>query len=121
MLRCAHGEVKAFNLAYKYEEEEEEQEPLVDRILDVVRDEDMFLERNNITGQLLLTPVEQVVMERVRKLFGPLNELDWEPEPPQQIAARKIQAIYRGYKGRSEFEMHQAAVSLMRLFQQAYN
>lgn len=123
MDRCEVLEVEDDEDDESYEEEEDEEEEvdyqLVDRILDAVPQEDFLVERNNITGQVLVTPLQQVALERFRNLFSYLNE--WEPETPQQVAARKIQAIYRGYKGRSEFEMHQAARSLMRLFQQAYN
>ena len=100
------------------DEEEEVDYPLVERILDAVPQEDFLIERNNITGQVLVTPLHQVALERFRNLFSYLNE--WEPETPQQVAARKIQAVYRGYKARDDFEQQQAARTLLRLFLQAY-
>lgn len=73
-------------------------------------------------GQWLIVSGQEVAFEGVRNLFGPLNELDaFEDEPredPRVVAARKIQAIFRGTQVRNT---HQTAVILMHLFQQAYN
>lgn len=64
------------------------------------------------------TQRHETAMASVRDLFGPLNDLDAEPVDPRSEAARKIQAIFRGYQTRNT---HQAAMGLYRLFQQAYN
>jgi hypothetical protein len=73
-------------------------------------------------GRWIITTSHEVAMEGVRGLFGPLNELDEQldeqPEDPRNVAARKIQAIFRGNQVRNT---HRAAVGLMRLFQQLYN
>lgn len=69
-------------------------------------------------GQWLIVSGQEVAYEGVRNLFGPLNELDAYEEDPRQVAARKIQAIFRGTQTRN---MHVAAVGLIRLFAQAYH
>jgi hypothetical protein len=118
-------------------------------------------------GRWMLINSQELALENVRGLFGPLNNLDIEndelvPAPPsepsfrfpegdprrevvyhwtreegvivplppnyveelerqefvQQQAIRKIQAFFRGNQVRNT---HEAAKTLMRLFQQAYN
>lgn len=69
-------------------------------------------------GRWVITTSHELAMEGVRNLFGPLNELDAVEEDPRDVAARKIQAIFRGTQTRNH---HQAAVALMGLFVQAYN
>lgn len=76
-------------------------------------------------GQWLIVSGQEVAYEGVRGLFGPLNELDAVEEDPRDavedtrnVAARKIQAIFRGTQTRNT---HVAAVGLMRLFAQAYH
>ena len=183
-----------------YEEEESvaESEELIERINEQVPRDDFLFERNNITGQLLITPLEHIAMQQFRNLFGRLNDFEeygeppaparvqrireddpgaftiyhwrrdvgvidsnpaptdasellrypegdprrrvvyhWErdagvivPLPPnyvedlerqeaaRQEAAQKIQAFFRGNQVRNT---HEAAVTLLRLFQQAYN
>ena len=70
------------------------------------------------SGEWVITNKLDVAYESVRNLFGPLNEFEEEQESPQQIAARKIQAFFRGNQAQNT---HKAAMTLMRLFQQAYN
>jgi len=67
-------------------------------------------------GRWIITTSHEMAMESVRNLFGPLNELDAVEDDPQDVAARKIQAIFRGKQVRNT---HEAALGLMRLFQQA--
>ncbi len=99
---------------YEEEEDEEEEEiSIQDRILRELSS-DFLLERNLYTGQFLITPRETLALQQVRSLFGPLNELDEEEQPEipsQEVAARKIQAIFRGNQVRSTFG---AAITLMR-------
>jgi hypothetical protein len=67
-------------------------------------------------GRWIITTSRELAMEGIRNLFGPLNELDVE-ESSEEIAARKIQAIYRGYQERSAFAMKQAVHALVHLSQ----
>lgn len=69
-------------------------------------------------GRWMLINSQEMALEGVRDLFGPLNELDAVEEDPRDVAARKIQAFFRGNEARNT---HAAAVGLMRLFMQAYN
>jgi hypothetical protein len=69
------------------------------------------------SGEWVITKNEEMALESVRNLFGPMNNLE-EQDPPQQIAARKIQAFFRGNQHRNT---HKAAMALIHLFQQAYN
>lgn len=69
-------------------------------------------------GQWLIVSGQEMAFEGVRNLFGPLNELNAFEEDPREVAARKIQAIFRGTQVRNT---HKAAVGLMHLFMQAYN
>lgn len=69
-------------------------------------------------GRWMLINSQEMALEGVRGLFGPLNELDAMEEDPRDVAARKIQAIFRANQVRNT---HEAAVGLMRLFIQAYN
>ena len=85
-----------------------------DRLAEMLMSDEWILERNVRTGQLLFTPAIEVSLSQVRNLFGPLNDLDAEPTRPiQDTAARKIQAIFRGYKTRETFQavraLHQLA------------
>jgi hypothetical protein len=68
-------------------------------------------------GRWIITTSHEMAMEGVRNLFGPLNELDAVEEDPRSVAARKIQAIFRGTQIRNT---HAGAVGLMRLFAQGY-
>jgi len=69
-------------------------------------------------GRWMVCSSSSLAHENLRSLFGPLNDLDAEePEDPRIVAARKIQAIFRGNQVRNT---HGAAVNLLRLFQQAY-
>lgn len=78
------------------------------------------LERNP-QGQWLVTSTHDIAYESLRNVFGPLNTLDVEVETPQEVAARKIQAVFRGYRARSGTDVHKAAQTLLRLFLQAYS
>jgi hypothetical protein len=66
-------------------------------------------------GRWIITTSYELAMEGFRGLFGPLNELDAVEEDPRSVAARKIQAIFRGTQVRNT---HKAAMGLMRLFTQ---
>jgi hypothetical protein len=61
--------------------------------------------------------MEAMAYEGVRSLFGPLNELDVE-EDSRDLAARKIQAIFRGHQLRNK---HRAAMTLYRLYERVTN
>lgn len=63
-------------------------------------------------GRWIITTSHELAMEGVRNLFGPMNELEVEQETSQEVAARKIQAIFRGHRQRSTFK---AVTSLMQL------
>jgi hypothetical protein len=67
-------------------------------------------------GRWMIVNSQELAMEAVRNLFGPLNELDAVEEDPREVAARKIQAVLRGNIVRNT---HRAAMGLMRLFIQA--
>lgn len=90
-----------------------------DYLASLLMNDDFILERNVRTGQFLITPATEVSLMHVRNLFGPLNDLDYN-EPSKEFAARKIQAVYRGYKARTTFETQKAAHTLMLLFLEAY-
>lgn len=100
------------------EDEEDESDSISheDRLADMLMSDDWVLERNVRTGQLLFTPAIEVSLMRVRNLFGPLNDLDAGSAPVLDSAAKKIQAVYRGYKVRTTLETRKAARSLMDLF-----
>ena len=91
-----------------------------DDLVDMLMSDDWVLERNVVSGQFLFTPASEISLMRVRNLFGPLNAMDEEPLPSEIMAARKIQAVYRGYKARTTFQTQKAAQTLMRLFLHAY-
>ena len=86
-----------------------------DRLTEMLMGDEWVLERNVVSGQLLFTPTIEIAFMQLRNLFGPLNDMDIQ-EPSKDVAAKKIQAIYRGYKARTAFESKNAARSLMRLF-----
>lgn len=67
-------------------------------------------------GQWLITSNRQMAYDSVQALFGPLNQLE-VVETPEEVAARKIQAIFRGYQDR---KVYQGVRSLMRLNPEAY-
>ena len=69
-------------------------------------------------GRWIITTSYEMAMEGIRSLFGPLNEFHAVEEDPKEVAARKIQAIFRGTQVRNT---HRTAMTLMSLFQQAYN
>lgn len=91
-----------------------------DWLADMLMSEDWVLERNVRTGQFLFTPAVEISLMQVRNLFGPLNDMDAEPSPSADFAARKIQAVYRAYKARTTLQTQKAAQALMRLFLDAY-
>lgn len=106
------------------EEEDEDDETYADAESQTATDvpdeeelEDIRWERLG-PGRWVITTSHELAMEGFRNLFGPINELDAVEEDPREIAARKIQAIFRGTLIRNK---HTAAVALMRLFQQTYN
>ncbi len=65
-------------------------------------------------GRWLVVSSREVAYEGIRSLFGPLNEFE-EEETPVTVAARKIQAIYRGYKVRETHQTQQVVQGLMSL------
>ena len=65
-------------------------------------------------GHWLVISNRELAYEGFRSLFGPLNEFE-EEETPVTVAARKIQAIYRGYKVRDTRQTQQAVQGLMSL------
>ena len=69
-------------------------------------------------GRWIITTSYEMAMEGIRSLFGPLNEFHAVEEDPKEVAARKIQAIFRGTQVRNT---HRTAMTLMSLFQQACN
>ena len=91
-----------------------------DWLADMLMSEDWILERNVVTGQFLFTSAAEVSMMRFRNLFGPLNDMDFEPTATRHLAARKIQTVYRAYKARTTFQVQKAARTLLKLFFEAY-
>lgn len=67
-------------------------------------------------GQWLITSNRQMAFDSLQALFGPLNQLE-AVETPEEIAAKKIQAIFRGYQDR---KVYQGVRSLLRLNPEAY-
>ena len=105
------------------DEEEEDDETYADAESETATDmpdedelEDVRWERIG-PGRWMIINAQEMAFEGIRSLFGPLNELDAVEEDPKEVAARKIQSIFRGNQVRNT---HEAAVGLMRLFQQAY-
>ena len=105
------------------DEEDEDDETYADAESETATDmpdeeelEDIRWERLG-PGRWIITTSHEMAMEGVRGLFGPLNELDAVEEEVDQedVAARKIQAIFRGTQVRNT---HRAVVGLMRLFHQ---
>lgn len=102
-----------------YEEEEsvaDSEELLIDRINEQLPRGEFLLERNNTTGQLLITSLDHIAMERFRNLFGYLNEIE-ENGPasaPLPEAARKIQALVRGHLARNFYTAARGLMALRR-------
>lgn len=71
-------------------------------------------------GRWVVSNSREVAYEGLRSLFGPMNELEVEEETSQEVAARKIQAIFRGYKVRSTRENQMAATALLSLLHYVY-
>jgi hypothetical protein len=71
-------------------------------------------------GRWIVSNSREMAYESLRSLFGPLNELEVQEETSQEVAARKIQAIFRGYTTRTKVEVHTAADMLLYLFNRAY-
>lgn len=66
-------------------------------------------------SQWMVTNSREMAYESLRNLFGPMNELEVQEESPQEVAIRKIQAIFRGRQVRNT---HLVALSLMQLVNQ---
>lgn len=62
-------------------------------------------------GRWMIVNSHELAMEGLRGLFGPLNELD-AVEDPQNVAALKIQTVFRGHRVRNT---HRAVMALVRL------
>ncbi len=99
-----------------YNEEDVESQSIDSEFPDDLAEVDLRWERVG-PGRWMIISAPEMALEGVRGLFGPLNELEVEEENPREIAARKIQAIFRGNRVRNT---HQAAMALYSLFQQAY-
>jgi len=97
-------------------EDDAESQSIDSEFPDDLADVDLRWERVG-PGRWMIISAPEMALEGVRGLFGPLNELEVEAENPREVAARKIQAIFRGSQVRNT---HQAAITLYRLFQQAY-
>jgi hypothetical protein len=99
------------------EEEDEEDETYVDDEEDEEQDEDLPEDFGDLLwervgpGSWIITTRQEVAYEGLRALFGALNQPEFV-EDPMVEAARKIQAIYRGFKARETFHV---ARSLHRL------
>ena len=106
---------------YSDDTESEDDNDDDDDLAEMLMSEDWILERNIRTGQFLFTPAAEVSMMLFRNLFGPLNDMDAEPPVTREMAARKIQTVYRAYKARSAFQVQKAARTLLKLFFEAYN
>jgi hypothetical protein len=63
-------------------------------------------------GRWMIVNSQELAMECFRSLFGPLNELDAVEENPQNVAAVKIQTVFRGHRVRNT---HTAVMALLRL------
>lgn len=74
--------------------------------------DELFRWEQTGAGQWLITSNRQMAYESLRCLFGPLNELEVEEETPAEIAARKIQAIFRGHRERKIYGAVKAILSL---------
>ena len=105
--------------SYEEDDDEVSEAGSLDEFAERIWDGTLRLERN-ASGQWVVIDTQEMAFESLRSVFGPLNDLDEQPveaEDPRIVAARKIQAIFRGNQVRNT---HKAAVTLMRLFQQAY-
>ncbi len=98
------------------EDEDYEDEPEDDESVSISSEDDEMAEGDMVwvrvsPGRWIVTATTAVAYENLRSLFGPLNEPDFVEDPSVE-AARKIQAIYRGYKTR---ELYKAASGLRAL------
>jgi hypothetical protein len=93
-----------------YEEDDEEDVESVG-FPDLGSDELFRWERTG-PGQWIITSNREMAYESLRCLFGPLNTLEVEQETPAEIAARKIQTIFRGYKNRKVYQGIRALMAL---------
>jgi hypothetical protein len=119
--RCMYEEVEEDDDYATEEDAESETASDANSILNEIPWEvsDLLWERGG-EGRWVVTSRQELAYQSFRSLFGEMNELELEdeqPEDPRIVAARKIQAIFRGNQVRNT---HGAAVNLLRLFQQAY-
>lgn len=101
------------------EEEEDDDETYVDAESEAATDmpdeeelEDIRWERLG-PGRWMIVNSQELAMECLRNLFGPLNHLEVEEMTPQEVAVRKIQAIFRGNKTRQTFHAARVLTQLM--------
>ena len=100
MDRCSVAEMD------EEEEEEEDDETYADAESEAATDMPEEDELEDIRwvrlgpGRWMIVQAGEMALEGVRGLFGPLNELEVEEMTPQEVAVRKIQAIFRGKKTR---------------------
>jgi len=64
-------------------------------------------------SQWMVTNSREMAYEALRNIFGPMNEFEVEEETSQEVAARKIQAIFRGYKTRETFHVARTLTGLV--------
>lgn len=87
-----------------YEDEDEgEEEEEEERFPDLGSDELFRWERTG-PGQWMITSNREMAYESLRCLFSPMNTLEVEQETPAEIAARKIQTIFRGFRERKVYK-----------------
>lgn len=106
------------------EDEEDDEETYADAESETATDmpdeeelEDIRWERLG-PGRWMIVNSQELAFEGIRGLFGPLNELDAVEESPLDVAALKIQAIFRGHRVRNT---HKAAEALLRLCYMSHN
>lgn len=95
---------------YEEEVEDEEDETATQLTDDSSYSDTRYWQRIG-PGRWLILSANAVAHESMRALFGPLNELECEDDPSPE-AARKIQAVFRGYKARQTYH---DALSLLHL------
>jgi hypothetical protein len=99
--------------SYEEDDDEVSEAGSLDEFAERIWNGSLRLERN-AQGQWVIIDTQDMAFDSLRTVFGPLNELDVE-ESSEEIAARKIQAIYRGYQERSAFAMKRAVHVLIHL------
>lgn len=113
--RCMYEEVSEEGDDDYATEEDAESETASDAnsVLDEIPWEmaDLLWERGG-EGRWVVTSRQELAYQGLRSLFGEMNELEVQEETSQEVAARKIQAIFRGFKTR---EMYRTVRTLLAL------